>query len=65
MEDKGSQTKLGRVELFLVGLLAMPDHTPRLRVLRTKKIFEDLEKDFGPTFELLHVAMKGLATIAT
>ena len=59
MDDKSSQTKIGRVEQFMVGLLATPDHTPRLRVLRTKKIFEDLETDYRPTFELLHVATKG------
>ncbi|CAI8046228.1 Formin-H [Geodia barretti] len=60
MDDKSSQTKIGRVEQFMVGLLATPDHTPRLRVLRTKKIFEDLETDYRPTFELLHVATKEL-----
>ena len=43
----------------MVGLLAMPDHAHRLRLLHTKKIFEDLEKDFEPTFDLLYVAMKG------
>ena len=64
MGDLSSQRELGRVEQFMLGLLAMPDHTHRLRAIRVKKVFEEIEADYNPTFELLHVAMQGrIATV--
>ena len=64
MGDLSSQMELGRVEQFMLGLLAMPDHAHRLRAIRVKKVFEEIEADYNPTFELLHVAMQGrIATV--
>jgi hypothetical protein len=60
--DEAGQQRLGRVERFMLGLLAMPDHAHRLHLLRLKKIFEEVESDYRSTFELLHVAMKELMT---
>ena len=54
-----SQNELGRVEQFMIGLIKMPDYSTRLRVLRTKKMFEELEAEYKPMFELLHTAMSG------
>ena len=43
----------------MLGLLDMSAYSVRLRVLRTRKVFEELEGDYLPTFELIHTAMKG------
>ena len=63
MGEKSSQRELGRVEQFMLGLVAMFDYVHRLRVLRVKKVFEELENEYSPTFKLLHVAMDGMVTL--
>ena len=58
-DDESGCSKLGRVEKFMLGLAQMPAYRSRLRVLRTKKVFEEIEAEYQPTFDLLHVAMHG------
>ena len=59
LDDPHAQDKLGKVERFLLGLLTIPAYSERLRVMRTKKWFENLKTDYQPIFHLLHVSMKG------
>jgi hypothetical protein len=60
LDDPGARDKLGKVEQFLLGLLTIPAYSERLRVLRTKILFEELETDYQPIFILLHTAIEEL-----
>ena len=59
MDDSDARSKLGKPEQFLIGLLTMPAYFARLRVLKTKKMFEELESHYQPVISLLHAAMNG------